>query len=571
MAKKRRVADILVDVLVAAGVRHCYGIVGDTLNRVTEAISQSPIQWVHVRHEEVGAFAAGAEAFISGGLTACAGSCGPGSLHFINGIYEAQRNGAPLILIASQLPLTSLGTDFPQEVDFIGIYKNCSVFCQQVDCAEKARRVFTQAAQTALNKRGVAVIILPADIAEERVHDEGLETIWQPQPYIRPNNDEMQLLVEMLSTGKNIGIYAGIGCRGAHDELLKLAELLKAPIAHTARAKDSVEYDNPYNVGMSGIFGTKAAYTMIKECDILLLLGCGFAWAQFYPDNSTLIQIDNDATQLGLRHPIQLGLVGDIKPTLEALIPLLTERRDSHFLDKSLSLHKKVSQKLDKKAMAKKGKPIHPQYLVELIDTYATEDAIFTADTGTPMVWVCRYIQTNGYRRVLASLKHGTMANALPQAIGLQKAYPDHQIIAICGDGGLTMLLGDLFTLVQERLPIKLFVINNGSLNFVELEQKQDGLLNRYTSLKNGDLAQVATAIGIYGVNVKNACDLEKEVKKCLQRKGPTLLNVYTDPNELIMPPAITHDDIKNMTLYGTKAILGGRSKDVVNLIKSNL
>ncbi|WP_392565925.1 thiamine pyrophosphate-binding protein [Utexia brackfieldae] len=571
MSKNKKVADILVEVLTNAGVKNCYGIVGDTLNFVSEAIYQSDINWVHMRHEEAGAFAAGAEAFVTDRLTACAGSCGPGSLHFINGLYEAQRNNAPVILIASQLASSSLGTNFPQEVDFLDVYKNCSVFCQQLNNPLEARRVFTQAAQAALNKRGVAVVILPADMSKAEIADDHVYPIWAPKPILRPNDDEIAQIIELIAAGKKIGIYAGIGCKDAHDELIELAKLLNAPIAHTSRAKDFVEYNNPFNVGMTGMFGTKAGFEMIKHCDTLLLLGCGFAWSQFYPDKATIIQIDHDAMQLGLRHPIDFGAVGDIKATLKALLPKLTPRTDTTFLDKYVELHQKVTIKLDKKAIADPKKPIHPQYLIDLIDTYASAQALFTADVGSAMVWACRHLKTNGQRRLLISLKHGTMANAMPQALGLQKAFADRQVIAMSGDGGLTMLLGDLLTAVQEKLPIKIFVLNNGSLNFVELEQKGEGLVNRYTDLHNGNLAMMAQAMGFFAKNISDSDELEEAVKACLHHDGPALLNVYTSPNELIMPPTITMDNVASMTLYSAKAILEGKSQDVMSLIKDNL
>ncbi|WP_392563008.1 thiamine pyrophosphate-binding protein [Orbus sturtevantii] len=570
MATKKKVAQILIDVLSEAGVKHCYGVVGDTLNHVTEAIYHSNIEWVHVRHEEVGAFAAGAEAFVTDRLTACAGSCGPGSLHFINGIYEAQRNGAPVILIASQLPTDTLGSDFPQEVDFTNIYKNCSVFCQQVVNAHSARRIFTAAVQAAINQRGVAVIILPVDISKTEVEDVVGYLPQQSRPHLSPDITELKKAVELLEKGKNIGIYAGIGCRYAHDEVVKLAELLNAPIAHTSRAKDFIEHDNPYNVGMTGMFGTKGGFEMIKSCDTLLILGCGFAWSQFYPDNATIIQVDHDATRIGLRHPVDCGVVADVKATLQALMPLLTSRHDHTFLDKYVALYQKAVAKLDKKIVASNEGLIHPQYLVDLLDRYASDDAIFTADVGSSMVWLSRHIHVNGKRRTMTSLKHGTMANAMPQALGLQKAYPQKQVISISGDGGLAMLLGDLLTAIQEKLPIKVVVLNNHSLNFVELEQKGEGLVERYTDLNNPNLAKLAESIGFYGQQVTNAQELEHAVKQLLAHDGPALLDVHTSANELIMPPVTTMSEVKGMALYSAKATLEGKGNDFINLIKDN-
>lgn len=571
MTQLKRVSDILVDVLEQAGVQHCYGIVGDTLNFVTESIYQSSIEWIHMRHEEAGAFAAGAEALVAHRLTACAGSCGPGSLHFINGIFESHRNNAPVILIASQLPSESLGTGFPQEVDVVSLYKECSVFCQQLTDPHQARRVFTQAAQAAVNKKGVAVIVLPVDVSKAMVEDQAGIRVWTAQPVIRPNEHELDQIVQWIEKGKKIGIYAGIGCQYAHDELIQLAEKLKAPIAHTSRAKDFVEYQNPYNVGMTGMFGNKGAFEMLKSCDTLLLLGCGFAWSQFYPEHANIIQIDHDATQLGLRHPIQFGAVGDIKETIMALLPKLKMRDERSFLEKHVNLYCQSIRKLDARAMIEHHGAIHPQYLVELIDEYATEDALFTADVGSAMVWMCRHIHVNGRRRTLTSLKHGTMANAMPQALGLQKAFPDRQVISISGDGGLTMLLGDLLTAYQEKLPIKIFVLNNAALDFVELEQKSEGLINRYTDLHNGDLTMLAQAMGFYAQTVEHGKDLEAAVKACLASEGPALLNVKTSANELIVPPVVMAENVTSMVLYSSKAILEGKSSEVLGFLQDNL
>lgn len=570
MTQLKRVSDILVDVLEHAGVKHCYGIVGDTLNFVTESIYQSSIQWIHMRHEEAGAFAAGAEAFVTDQLTACAGSCGPGSLHFINGLFESHRNNAPVVLIASQLASESLGTGFPQEVDVVSLYKECSVFCQQVNDPLQARRIFTQAVQAAVNKKGVAVIVLPVDVSKAEVEDHSHIRVWNPQPVIRPNDQELNQIAQLIGQGQKIGIYAGIGCKYAHDELVQLAEVLKAPIAHTSRAKDFVEYQNPYNVGMTGMFGNKGAFDMIKSCDTLLLLGCGFAWSQFYPEHAKIIQIDHDVTQLGLRYPIEFGAVGDIKETIKALLPLLQTRHDRAFLDQHVNLYCEAMTKLDARAAIEHTGPIHPQYLVELIDEYATDDAIFTADVGSAMVWMSRHIHVNGRRRTLTSLKHGTMANAMPQALGLQKAFPDRQVISISGDGGLTMLLGDLLTARQENLPIKIFVLNNGALDFVELEQKGEGLINRYTDLHNGDLAMIAKGMGFFTQTVEHGRDLDAAVKACLEFDGPALLNVKTSPNELIVPPTVSAENVKSMALYSAKAVLEGKSSEVFHFLKDN-
>ncbi|RTX27007.1 thiamine pyrophosphate-dependent enzyme [Pseudomonas aeruginosa] len=567
----KKVAEIVVETLEAAGIRHCYGIVGDTLNHVTDAIHRSQIQWVHVRHEEAAAFAAGAESYISGRLTACAGSCGPGSLHFINGVYEAQRNRAPMVLIASQIVTPQLGMEFPQEVDFKAVYASCSVFCEQVHSPEQARRVVALACQAALNRRGVAVVILPADISQATVKDDLPFSVHFPQPVLRPSDTELQDIARLLAHGKKIGIYAGSGCQGAHDLLVALADRLKAPIAHTSRAKDFVEYDNPFNMGMTGMLGIESGFHMMTECDTLLLLGADFAWAQFYPQKATLIQVDRDGSHLGRRHPVDLGVVGDVIPTLEALLPLLEAREERSFLDECLEHRERSLRTLEKEEQAGKGELIHPQHLVSLLDQHASEDALFTADGGSAMVWLLRHIHSNGKRRTLTSLVHGTMANARPQALGLKKAYPERQVISISGDGGLAMLLGDLLTAIQEKLPIKVVVLNNASLNFVELEQKVEGLLDNYTDLLNPDFARLAEVIGFHGRKVTRSEDLEAAVQEFLAQPGPALLDVHTNPAELVMPPKIEFGQVADTALYAAKAVLSGRFKDVETLLVNNL
>jgi len=566
----KKVAEIVVETLQAAGVRNCYGIVGDTLNHVTDAIHRSEIQWVHVRHEEVAAFAAGAESFISGRLTACAGSCGPGGLHFINGVFEAQRNGAPMVLIASQVITSELGMDFPQEVDFKAIYGPCTVFCEQVYTPEQARRVTALAAQTALNEGGVAVIILPSDISLAEVKDDAPFAAHHPRPVTQPNPEELAEIAALLAAGKKVSIYAGFGCAGAHDELVELARLLKAPIAHTSRAKDFVEYDNPYNMGMTGVFGVESGYHAMMECDTLLLLGADFAWKQFYPAKAKVIQIDRKGTHLGRRHPVDLGVVGDVLPTLRALLPLVEEKTTVGWLEECLKHRQHTLKVMAHDQRHTEGELIHPQYLTHLLDQHASSDALFTADGGSPMVWVLRHINVNGARRTLTSLRHGTMANAMPQALGLQKAYPDRQVISLSGDGGLAMLLGDLLTAVQEKLPIKVVVYNNASLNFVQIEQKVEGLLDNYTDLHNPDFAEVAKAMGLWGRQVSEGAELEEAVQAFLAQPGPALLDVKVNPEELVMPAKVEFAQVAGMALYSAKAVLGGRAGDVKDLLVNN-
>lgn len=568
---KRKVADIIVEVLEQAGAKHCYGVVGDTLNHVTDAIRRSSIDWVHVRHEEAGAFAAGAEAYFTGRLAVCAGSCGPGSLHFINGIFESHRNRAPVVLIASQVATTELGIDFPQEVEFRPIYQHCSVFCETVWVPGQARRMATLAAQAALTKRGVAVLVLPGNVAAAEVEEGPAYSVHQPAPVIRPSDDELDRMAAVINSGGRIAVYAGAGCEHAHDQVVALCAKLNAPMAHTSRAKDFVEYDNPFNVGMTGVFGAKAGFDAVCDCDTLILLGCDFAWRQFYPGHARVVQIDIDASHLGRRHPVEVGVVGDVGATLDALAARLQPKTDRAFLEKCLRLQEEVRANLERQAKPGRADLIHPQQLAALLDRHATDDAIFTADGGTPMVWVLRYIRVNGKRRTLTSLLHGTMANAMPQALGAKKSMPDRQVIALCGDGGLTMLLGDLLTAVQEDIPIKIVVFNNGTLGFVELEMKVEGLLDAYTDLKNPDFGKLAEVMGLRGWTVERAEQLEPAVRDFLAHDGPALLDVRVNRNELVMPPKIEPAMAVGTVIYGAKAIMEGRVRDVAELVDTNL
>ena len=565
----RTVADMMVEVLAEAGARRCYGVPGDTLNFFTDALRRSgAIRWVHVRHEEAGAFAAGADALLTDELALCAGSCGPGSLHFINGLHESHRNRAPVVLIASQIIRDELGFDFPQEVDFKSVYKAGSVFCEEIRTPAQARRMTAMAAQAALAKRGAAVLIVPVDVSSAPAPDEPHFAVHRAKPVVCPSDAELDQIAAALNEGGKVAIYGGSGCEHAHDQVVALAARLKAPVARTSRAKDFLEHDNPFDVGMTGVFGTDGGYHALMDCDTLLLLGCDFAWRQFYPSKAKIIQVDIDGAHLGRRHPVDIGVVGDIAPTLDALLPRLKAREDGGFLETSLSHAHKALAALEKRAVVGKSGVIHPQYLTELISRHAAPDAVFTADGGSPMVWCLRHIASSGRNRTIVSLSHGTMANAMPQALGAQAAYPDRQVISLSGDGGISMLLGDLLTTVQEQLPIKVVVFDNGSLGFVELEQKVEGLLDAYTDLKNPDFARVAEAIGLWSRRVERPEDLESAVQAWLAAPGPALLDVLTDRYELVMPPTVAPGQVFGMALYSAKGVLSGRAGEVADLIK---
>ncbi len=568
----KRVADVLIETLQAAGVKRCYGIVGDTLNRIAHAIQQSKIEWVHMRHEEAGAFAASAEAQFTGELVACAGSCGPGSLHFINGLYEANRNRAPVILIATQVMRQDIGFNSIQEVDFAGVYKDCSVFCEMILTPEQARRKTVAACQAALTKRGVAVLVVPADISNAAAHEERPYAVHARQPIIRPSDADLDEIASILNDSDAITIYAGAGCAGAHDEVVAIAERLKAPMAHTSRGKDFVAHDNPYNVGMTGMIGEAAGYRAVLDCDVLLQLGADFAWPQFYPDRAKIIQIDLDPTHIGHRHPVTFGAVGDIEATLEALLPRLRQHEDDRFLASHVRRHQKDQESANAET-AGPDSTISGSYLTKVINKYAAKDALFTADDGTALVWTLRHIETFGKRRTFASLLHGTMASAMPSAIGLQKCQPGRQVLCLAGDGGFAMLLGDLLTVVQEKVPIKIVVFNNGKLGFIDIEQKSAGLIPMYTDLKNPDFGEVAKAVGLWGHSVAKAGDLEESIKTWLAQPGPALLDVKVNPMQLVMPPSpfMAPEAVIGMGIYTAKAVLEGKGRDVWEMIVENV
>jgi pyruvate dehydrogenase (quinone) len=567
----KKVAEIIVEVLEQAGVKRCYGIVGDTLNLIAEHLDKSPIEWVHVRHEEAGAFAAAHEALLTGQLTACAGSCGPGSLHFINGLYEANRNRAPVVLIASSILMSEMGFEFIQEVDFQSVFKECSVFCEMILTAEQARKKTVMACQAAIAKRGVSVLIVPVDVSHSDVKEDFPYRVHFPRPTIRPNDSELADIAEILNAGEKVTIYAGSGCEDALQEILAVADQLKAPVAHTSRGKSFLEHDNPYNVGMTGILGNEAGYKAVLGCDTLLMLGADFAWRQFYPDKAKIVQIDLDATHLGRRHHVTLGAVGDIKPTLSALLPLLKPKTDSAFRDDHVKHYHELMAAWKKHLVPGRHDSIPGSYLTSVINARAGADALFTADDGTPIFWGTRCIDTNANRRVFGSLLHGTMATALAGALGLKKAAPDRQVIALCGDGGLSMLLGELLTTIQEDIPVKIVVYDNAKLGFVEIEQMSEGMLDTFTRMKNPDFGKVAQAIGLWGRTVSKASELDAAIDEWLAQPGPALLNVMVNPLELFQPPFIEPKAVMGMALYTTRAILHGRGADVVEMMRENL
>ena len=574
----RTVADQFAETLVAAGVKRIYGIVGDSLNGLTDAIRrQGKIEWVHVRHEEVGAFAAGAEAHLTGELAVCAGSCGPGNLHLINGLFDCHRSRVPVLAIAAQIPSAEIGSGYFQETHPQSLFQECSHYCEFVSVASQMPRVLEVAIREAVGKRGVSVIVMPGDVALQPASaapPPKIEGLLPRPPVVTPSQDDLGRLAALLNQGGRVTILGGSGCQGAHDELLLLGERLKAPMVHAYRGKEHVEWDNPYDVGMTGLIGFSSGYYAMRECDALLMLGTDFPYRQFYPDGSSarIAQVDLRPGNIGRRTPVDLGIVGDVRATLTALLPLLKQKKDDEHLVRAQQHYAKARKALDELAVGKPGKRlIHPQQIAKALSDQAADDAIFTCDVGLPVVWGARYLAMNGRRRLLGSFWHGSMANAMAQAIGAQAAYPGRQVISLSGDGGFTMLMGDFLTLVQYGLPLKVVVFNNGSLGFVELEQKSTGFIDFGTGFKNPNFAAMAEAVGIKGIRLEDAGEVNDGIAAALAHDGPVLVDAVVNRAELAMPPSITVEMAKGFTLFMLKAVMSGRGDEIVDLAKTNL
>ena len=573
------VADQFVETLVAAGVKRIYGIVGDTLNGLTDAVRRhGKIEWVHVRHEEVAAFAAGAEAHLTGELAVCAGSCGPGNLHLINGLFDCHRSRVPVLAIAAQIPSPEIGSGYFQETHPQSLFQECSHYCEFISVANQMPRVLATAIREAVGKRGVSVVVIPGDVALQPASNapppkaEGLLPL---PPIVTPSRADLDRLAALLNgEDDRITILCGSGCQGAHDELLALGERLKAPMVHALRGKEHVEWDNPYDVGMTGLIGFASGYYAMRDCDVLLMLGTDFPYRQFYPEGSgvRIAQVDLRPENIGRRVPVDLGVVGDVRPTLTALLPLLKQKRDGTHLARAQQHYAKSRKELDHLAKGTPGKRLlHPQQIAKAISDQAAADTIFTCDVGLPTVWAARYLAMNGRRRLLGSFWHGSMANAMAQAIGAQAAFPGRQVVSLSGDGGFTMLMGDFITLTQYKLPVKVVVFNNGTLGFVEVEQKSTGFLDFGVDLQNPNFAAMAEAVGIRGIRIEDAGQVEDGIAAALAHDGPVLVDAVVNRTELAMPPSITLEMAKGFTLYMVKAVIGGRADEVIDLAKTNV
>jgi pyruvate dehydrogenase (quinone) len=569
------VADLVTAALHSVGVRRIYGVVGDSLNGITESLrKRGDIDWIHTRHEETAAFAAGAEAHLTGRLAVCAGSCGPGNLHLINGLFDCQRSRVPVLAIAAHIPSPEIGRNYFQETHPESLFRECSHYCELVTNPAQLPGVLETAMRAAIGYRGVAVVVIPGDVALREVSGAlaAPGSIALRPPVVVPGEQDLAELAALLNASSRTTLFCGRGCAGAHDALMSLAEALKSPIVHALGGKEFVEYDNPYDVGMTGLIGFASGYEAMMNADTVLMLGTDFPYRQFYPGNAKIAQVDIRPENIGRRTRIDLGLLGDVAATIKALLPKLKAKTDRGHLDDCLAGYKKARAGLDDLATGKPGrKPIHPQYLASLVSKHAAEDAVFTCDVGTPTIWLARYIKMNGKRRIVGSFAHGSMANAMMQAIGAQAAFPKRQIVSLSGDGGFTMMMGDFLTLVQQKLPVKVVVFNNGVLGFVAMEMKASGFLESGVSLENPDFAAMARSVGVHGVRVEDPADLEAAVAEVLAHDGPALLDAVTAPQELSMPPRIDLEQVKGFGLWALRAIINGREDEIIEVARTNL
>jgi pyruvate dehydrogenase (quinone) len=566
-------SEYLVEALEKTGIKRVYGVVGDSLNGFTDALRRrKSIAWIHMRHEEAAAFAAGAEAHLTGNLAVCAGSCGPGNLHLINGLFDCQRNGVPVLAIAAHIPSSEIGIDYFQATHPENLFKDCSHYVELVSSAKQLPQILKRAIRVAIAKRGVAVVVLPGDVALTEIDAEVPEWLVPAAPVMRPSPAEIENLAGFLNAASRVTLFCGAGCAGAHDEIVELARKLKAPIVHAFRGKEFIEYDNPYDVGMTGLVGFVSGYAAMKNCDALLLLGTDFPYRAFYPEHAKIAQVDVRPEALGNRCSLHLGLLGTVKDTLQDVLPAISEKTDSSHLSDALIDYKKARKDLD--ALAESGPQsniIHPQYVTRLVSEIAADDAIFTCDVGTPIIWTARYLKVNGRRRIIGSFNHGSMANAMLQAIGAQAAYPYRQVISMSGDGGFSMMMGDFITLTQIGLPVKVIVLNNGTLGFVEMEMKASGFLDTACDLKNPNFALMAEAMGVRGIRVEKPQELRSAIEAALAHKGPVLVDVVSARQELAMPPKTTLDQAYHFGMFTMKAVLDGRASQLIDLAKVNL
>lgn len=573
------VADQLISALISAGVRRIYGIVGDSLNPVVDSVRRSGgsarggIDWIHVRHEEAAAFAASGDAQINGTLAVCAGSCGPGNLHLINGLYDAQRSGAPVLAIASHIPSTEIGSGYFQETHPDRLFAECSVYNEIASSPAQAPQVVRAAVQTAIARNGVAVLTLPGDIADMPATTALNPPSITPPPTPTPDPRMVDVLAQSINDAEKVAIFAGYGARDAHDEIVALADLVGAPVAHTLRGKEFVQPDNPFDVGMTGLLGYGAAHAGIHDADLLLMLGTDFPYRQFLPDSVTTAQIDTDPAKLGRRTRVTLPIAGDVATTLRAVRPLVQRKEQRDYLIRWLSKHADLMNKAVG-AYTRRAEdlvPIHPEYAASILDEVAADDAIFTTDTGMCNVWTARYLTATGRRRFLSSALHGSMANALPHAIGAQFAQPGRQVISVSGDGGLSMLLSELLTVAMHQIPVKIVLFDNATLGMVKAEMLVDGLPDFGVDVPDVDYCAIARAVGLQATTVVQPTDLRDALSAAFAERGPALVHIKTDPRALSVPPTLTGKQVRGFALAMSKIVLNGGAGEVVRIAKTNL
>jgi pyruvate dehydrogenase (quinone) len=566
-------AEYMVDALAKAGVKRIFGVVGDSLNGFTDALRRDgSIEWVHMRHEESAAFAAGAEAHLTGQLAVCCGSCGPGNLHLINGLFDSHRSGVPVLAIAAHIPSSEIGIDYFQATHPELLFKECSHYVELVSHPDQLPQILGRAIRTAVARKGVAVVVVPGNVALGPLTKPVPNWSMPAAPVIRPSNDELVKLANLLNGSKRVTLLCGAGCKDSHAEVVELARKLQAPIVHSLRGKEYIEYDNPFDVGMTGLVGFASGYAAMKSCDMLLMLGTDFPYRQFYPEGVTIAQVDLRAEALGNRCPIELGVLGTVKDTLGELLPLIPEKTDSSFLKRALEDYRGARKALDALAEPEAGShTIHPQYVTRLVSEIADDDAIFSCDVGTPIAWTARYLKMNGKRRLVGSFNHGSMANSMLHSIGAQAAFKDRQVISMSGDGGFTMMMGEFVTLIQTGLPVKIVVLNNGTLGFVELEMKAGGFIDTGCDLKNPNFAMMANAMGIKGVRVEHPAELEGALREAFSHPGPALVDVVSARQELVMPPVTTADEAYHFGMFMLRAVMDGRGQQLIDLAKVNL
>jgi pyruvate dehydrogenase (quinone) len=568
------VAQHLVAALANAGVRRIYGVVGDSLNSIVDAVHQSKkIDWIHVRHEEVAAFAASAEAQLTGNLAVCAGSCGPGNLHLINGLFDAHKTLAPVLAIAAQIPSSEIGTHFFQETHPERLFQECSHFCQLVGVEKQMPRLLQIGMQTSLSRGGVSVLVLPGDVASAKMTAKELEhRIFPARPTIRPSVSDLNKLRNLLDEAERVTLFAGAGCADAHKEVLDLAECLKSPVVYSFRGKEFIEHDNPYATGMTGLLGTESGHYALEKADLIFLLGTDFPYTAWYPSKPKIVQLDVRADHLGRRSKLELGLMGDVKATLEDLIPVLKQKKSDKHLKACLEKSRETQKSLARHSEATlRSGPLAPEYVTSVLSEVAADDAILTVDTGMTAVWAARYLRMKRGRRLIGSFNHGSMANAMPQAIGAQLAFPKRQVVSMSGDGGFAMLMGDLLTIAQYNLPIKLVVYNNSTLGMVKLEMRVAGLEDFGVDVPQVNFAKVAEAVGIRGFRVESADGLRNALSTALRHAGPALVDVVTNANALALPPKVDAKEVAGYGLYVAKQTLHGRLFQSIDELKGNL